>query len=341
MADEIKVSARITVQKDTLKRDVNPGQQVIDMAGERYSAVVQDVGPDTPELLVVGGDVGTAGWAMLTHLDAANFVRVGVRGPQLATPAAPTVTPQGTTGATPYQYRVAALDAHGTTAASAIGVTATGNAALSGTNFNRITWAAIPNATGYAIYGREDGGTDELIATVGAVTQYDDTGAATPSGVYPEANGTGFAPFAKLYPGESFPVPLEDKSNYAKADPAGVLAAPAAPTVAPQGTAGATAYSYKVSAIDANGETVPSAAGATATGNAALSTTNFNRLTWAAVTGATGYKVYGRTSGSWLLIATLGDVLTYDDTGAVTPAGAAPVANTTGIVRVEYSVFER
>ena len=36
---------------------------------------------------------------------------------------------------------------------------------------------------------------------------------------------------------------------------------------------------------------------------------------------ATGYKVYGRSTGAELLIATVGNVLTYIDTGSVTPAG--------------------
>jgi hypothetical protein len=49
------------------------------------------------------------------------------------------------------------------------------------------------------------------------------------------------------------------------------------------------------------------------------------KLTWQAVAGATGYKVYGRSSGSTLLMATLGAVTTWTDTGAVTPSGARPL----------------
>lgn len=93
------------------------------------------------------------------------------------------------------------------------------------------------------------------------------------------------------------------------------------------GTLAAGTYSYRVSAIDgAGGETLASAETAQAT-TGATSTVTVN---WGAVSGATGYKVYGRTAGAQLLIATVGAVTTYVDTGAVTPAGALPVSNNTG-----------
>lgn len=124
------------------------------------------------------------------------FIRViyrGVRGrtfharvlgvaTQLAAPAAPAVTPQGTAGTTTYRYRVAAVDAENGEGVAAAGVTtATGNATLSGTNFNRVTWTAVPGATKYRVYGRT--GTDGTVTQMAEVTgtQYDDTGADTPS----------------------------------------------------------------------------------------------------------------------------------------------------------------
>lgn len=90
------------------------------------------------------------------------------------------------------------------------------------------------------------------------------------------------------------------------------------------GGLGAGTYSWRVSAINAVGETLASAA---------VGIVNFlaNRkftIPWGEVAGATGYKVYGRTAGSELLIATVGaGVLSYDDTGGV-PAGALPTVNT-------------
>lgn len=112
-----------------------------------------------------------------------------------------------------------------------------------------------------------------------------------------------------------------------------VLASPAAPTVTPQGTTGAASYGYKITAIDDLGETLPSTQGTTATGNATLNGTNFNRITWSAVTGAKGYRIYGRTTGGpWLLIGTVGAVLTYDDQTNTAGSGAPPAANDTGFL---------
>lgn len=126
---------------------------------------------------------------------------------------------------------------------------------------------------------------------------------------------------------------------------AAALGTPAAPTVTVVGTAGTTAYSYRITALSGSGETVAGTGGTTATGNATLTGVNFNRVTWAAVAGAVGYKVYGRTAGTELLMATIlvtapggttkvgGGVIDvnasgngFEDTGAVTPAGALPGA---------------
>lgn len=91
------------------------------------------------------------------------------------------------------------------------------------------------------------------------------------------------------------------------------------------GTLAAATYYYRVSALDANGETLASPETSQVT-TGATSTVTVN---WGAVPGATGYKVYGRTTGAELLIATVGNVTTYTDTGSVTPAGALPTENTT------------
>src|SRR6266545_1808636 len=63
------------------------------------------------------------------------------------------------------------------------------------------------------------------------------------------------------------------------------------PTVTVVGAAGTTAYSYKITALSGAGETTVGTAGTTATGNATLDGTNYNRVSWTAVTGATGYRV--------------------------------------------------
>jgi hypothetical protein len=54
------------------------------------------------------------------------------------------VTPQGTTGAITYSYRVTAVNSIGETQASAPVSIANGNATLNGTNYNAISWAPSP-----------------------------------------------------------------------------------------------------------------------------------------------------------------------------------------------------
>jgi len=100
--------------------------------------------------------------------------------------------------------------------------------------------------------------------------------------------------------------------------------------------ADSTTYFYRVSAIMAAGsdgavfETLAVAQGA---GQAVSSgtATNTVTITWTAVPGATGYRVYGRLTGAAKLIATLGNVLTFTDTGATAyplSATVVPVAST-------------
>lgn len=113
-----------------------------------------------------------------------------------------------------------------------------------------------------------------------------------------------------------------------------------APTVSVTniGSTGATTYGYRVSAINSVGETLASSTVVTTTGNSSLTGSNYNRISWTRVLNATGYKVYGRTSGSELLIATVTTANHYDDTGAVTPAGALPGTNTTGYSSTRTSI---
>jgi hypothetical protein len=92
------------------------------------------------------------------------------------------------------------------------------------------------------------------------------------------------------------------------------------------GTFAADDYFWVITAINALGETVASNE-VTAT----LALNDQQVLNWAAVTGATGYKVYrGTVTGAEdTLVATLGAVITYTDTGIAGTAGEPPTANTT------------
>lgn len=119
------------------------------------------------------------------------------------------------------------------------------------------------------------------------------------------------------------------------------LTTPSPPGIANQGTPGVTAYAYKIVAkmIDNEsdlfpevGHTPASGAGVTGTGNASLDETNFNRITWTAVTGAESYDVYRTTGGSPtppVIIASGIEVTTFDDTGIVGTAATPPTTDTT------------
>ena len=87
-----------------------------------------------------------------------------------------------------------------------------------------------------------------------------------------------------------------------------------------------TTYYYELTAINAFGETTASNEVPTTptTGNQTVS------LSWAAVNGATGYNLYRGTSagGENVLVAALGGVTSYSDTGAPTTVGSPPNSNT-------------
>jgi len=90
------------------------------------------------------------------------------------------------------------------------------------------------------------------------------------------------------------------------------------------GTLGAATYYYRVSAITASGETL-----ACAEVSLAIAATHGVDLTWDAVSGATGYRVYGRSTGAELLIAEVtAPLVTYTDAGSISPSGALPTVNT-------------
>jgi hypothetical protein len=93
------------------------------------------------------------------------------------------------------------------------------------------------------------------------------------------------------------------------------------------GTLAAGTYDYAISVVSTlGGETAPANwSSITVTGSG-----NQVKLDWTAVPNAANYKIWGRVTGSALgLIATVaGNVVTYTDTGAITPSGTVPVEAT-------------
>jgi hypothetical protein len=120
------------------------------------------------------------------HIDGNTYAAAVTGSAALGTPSGVVVTPQGTTGAATYGYRVTALGGGGETLAATEGTTATGNATLTGANFNRVTWNALTGASGYAIYRTTGGATQGKIGTSTTAT-FDDTGLAA-AGAVPGGN---------------------------------------------------------------------------------------------------------------------------------------------------------
>lgn len=120
------------------------------------------------------------------------------------------------------------------------------------------------------------------------------------------------------------------------------LTTPVGLTVTISGTSGTTTYSYRVSAFNAQGETLACTAVQITDGNATLSTTNYNNVSWTAVAGATGYNVWGRTA-TGLGETYMSTVYTnsYADKGQDTPSTVIlpPEGNNTAGVKAKYACF--
>jgi hypothetical protein len=115
------------------------------------------------------------------------------------------------------------------------------------------------------------------------------------------------------------------------------LSDPATPTLTRQAGGSLTAgiYSYRVSALNADGqETLAGPARAIAISATQAATQRSVKVSWAEVSGAASYRVYGRTGGSEQFIASVAAVTgqtsySYTDDGLVTPNGAPPTLNAT------------
>lgn len=122
-------------------------------------------------------------------------------------------------------------------------------------------------------------------------------------------------------------------ASYIPTEFAPALTAPVATTPSAQvsgGTFTAGTYFYKVTAINALGESLPS--------NEVSQTVILNgtlTVGWAAVTGATGYKIYrGTSTGAENKQFSVGAVTSFIDTGTAGASVSPPGANTTGTAYV-------
>jgi hypothetical protein len=293
-----------------------------------------------------GGNLGIAGGSTLTGSTALTGGQN-----QLATPTAPTVTPTGTTGSTSYSYTITAINAYGgETIASPVGSTASGNATLTTTNYNALSWSSVTGATGYKIYRTVASGTSPT--TTGLIgssttTTFNDTGQAGAGNSSPTVNTTaqltveGAAMFQNaansttaLQVNNATGTTLlnvntsgSSINTNALSAPGTITAslAPVAPTATKTGSGTAT-YQYEVVGVDANGaQTVPSPASTASssapntlsTGGAAQESLNITS------TGATTYLIYRTTATS-----ASGNSATLGLIGSTTSTGAGAFIDT-------------
>ena len=100
------------------------------------------------------------------------------------------------------------------------------------------------------------------------------------------------------------------------------------------GTLAAGTYYYRVSACDEAGETLPCTELSTT-----LSATGEITISWNVVVGACAYKIYRGTSSVVEAFITSTTALSYVDTGSITPNGALPTVNTTGIPSPTFMTY--
>lgn len=185
------------------------------------------------------------------------------------------------------------------TATTAAGESLRGNeitATLTGsTSSNVLTWTAVSGATGYKIYrGTSAGAEGVLVTTIGsgATVTYTDTGSAGSAGSPPVVNSA-------------------------------VLPAPTGLGVTPSGTGGllpAATDFWKVTAVTATGGETTGSNEVTAT---LTGSTSSAALTWTAVTGATGYRIYrGAAAGAEAFLAGYATSNSFTDTGSSVNATA-------------------
>lgn len=115
-------------------------------------------------------------------------------------------------------------------------------------------------------------------------------------------------------------------------------ATPSAPTVTTGGTAGSTSYYYRIVAINSAGSSAASPEGSITTGNATLSSTNFNTVTLPNVAGQT-YNVYrsGTTSTELLIASGVGGPSYVDNTPG---PGAGTYPTVSALMTYAYAVTD-
>jgi fibronectin type 3 domain-containing protein len=210
---------------------------------------------------------------------------------------------------TPYYYVVTAVNSAGETTQSAQ-VTATptpGNQTLN------VTWAAVSGAASYKVYRSTATGSYVTPALAGSPTaaSFSDTGVALAAGAPPATNTSGRQTVSLTW------TTVAGATGYKvyRSTTSGTYTTPALAA-----SPASNSYSDTGAALTAGSPPATNSSGSQTV-----------TLSWTAVTGATGYKVYrSTTSGNYVSPALAAQPATnsYSDTGGVLLAGAPPASNT-------------
>lgn len=256
---------------------------------------------------------------------------------QPAVPNTPTAATNGTAGSTTNIYKI--VGRAGSMQCPSTGVTiATCAATLTATNSVTITWIPVPGYAVFDVYRTTAAGTPSTTGRIGTVSagfqnpnitsgtmSFTDTGLTADGSTVPATNTTGAL--------------VGDLNVYGNLN-LNALATPHAALATVVGTAGATSNVYKIvarcgSTLVPTGHTVASAGVTVTTCNATLSASNYVKLVWQPVVGATSYDVYRTTSGGTPsttgLIGNTVATTGFNDTGLAGDSASAPVTNTTGV----------
>ena len=169
----------------------------IDTGISRISAGVLGIG--TGAQGSIAGSLSLAN-ATISGLTTASAITGSLAGLKLATPSAPTITPNTSGGGTSYSYKIVAKDQNGTTLAgilstcgsiaSTAGSTSTGQSVLSGSVYNTLAWAAVTGAVSYDVYRTVGGATQGYIGNTSLLT-FNDTGLTGNGWTAPAYNTSG------------------------------------------------------------------------------------------------------------------------------------------------------
>jgi hypothetical protein len=248
----------------------------------------------------------------------------------------PSVTAAAPTGSYTYSYKLQAVNSDGYT----LNTSAAGSATNVGSGGTTVSWSAVTGASSYYLYRTQatDGSYTGLLSITTGTSYTDNyTGAAFGvSGVSPWNNLT-----TALGSTDTAIVEVDNGTigqlGTLKAESLSlnILAVPAAPTISGTGSSG-SGFTYNVIAYFPDGtHSVPSAASASYSNNFSGHFSNYNTVTWSAVSNAAYYEIYrtGTSLTNGIIARVLSTAtLSFNDYGIAGDGSTLPTTGTQGFI---------